>query len=144
MTSGGGRAVRADGVKPILVAAAPRFGIRDGPRGHRRGAAGTRRSSVACARHHARTRRPMSTVVHVRSHDLHRHDAHEHDAGGDHVGSVDQLIARVAGRLRRARTPLPEEQLRRLAEDVVLDTVRFALGWVESPVGGAAPSGDAP
>lgn len=49
--------------------------------------------------------------------------------------TVDDLVARVTSRLRRARTPLPDERLRRLAEELVLDATRFALDWVESPPG---------
>lgn len=55
-------------------------------------------------------------------------------ADRDAAGSVDQLIARVAGRLRSAHPQLPEHRLHELAEEVVQDAVRFVLGWVEAPV----------
>ena len=61
--------------------------------------------------------------------------------GQDAAESVDQLIARVAGRLRGIHAPLPEEHLRGMAEEVVLDAVRFVLGWVEAPAGDAASPG---
>ena len=71
--------------------------------------------------------------VHDHTHG-HVHDhAHGHAHGGGGAGSVDQLIARVARRLADAPTPLPREHLLRMAEEVVLDTVRFVLHWVESP-----------
>ena len=91
---------------------------------------------------------PQSTShgahVHGRGHGDVHDGVHGHGAGGDGAGSVDQLIARVARRLGDAHTQLPREQLQRMAEEVVLDTVRFVLHWVESPASGSAPFRDAP
>lgn len=81
------------------------------------------------------------------SHGAHVHGhghGHGHGNGGDGAGSVDQLIARVARRLGDAHPQLPREHVQRMAEEVVLDTVRFVLHWVESPASSTAPYGDAP
>ena len=88
---------------------------------------------------------PASDGAHVPGHvpgHVHGHaHGHAHDDG---AGTVDQLIARVARRLGDAHAPLPRDQLQRMAEEVVLDAVRFVLHWVESPTSDAAPDGDAP
>jgi hypothetical protein len=65
------------------------------------------------------------------------------DAVGDDywAGGVDLLILRVADHLRRAGADMPEELLRRVAEEVVLDAARFVLDWAEGPVAArAAPA----
>jgi len=57
-----------------------------------------------------------------------------HDTGDDYwAGGIDLLILRVADRLRRAGIDTAETQLRRVAEEVVLDAARFVLDWVEAP-----------
>jgi len=64
-----------------------------------------------------------------------------HDTGDDYwAGGIDLLILRVADCLRRAGVDTAETQLRRVAEEVVLDAVQFVLDWVEA----SGPDGSEP
>jgi hypothetical protein len=44
---------------------------------------------------------------------------------------VDDVIARVAARLRVIRGPLPAVEFDAVAHDIVLDVARFVLDWTE-------------
>ena len=54
---------------------------------------------------------------------------------------IDDVIARVAARLRPIRGSLPPAELDALAHDIVLDVARFVLRWAE---GTTAASADQP
>ena len=61
-------------------------------------------------------------------------DATPFSPPGD-AAPVDDLIASVADRLRDAPRPMADEEVRALAEEIVLGAVRVVLGWVEGPAG---------
>ena len=63
-----------------------------------------------------------------------------HDAGDDYwAAEIDLVILRTADHLRRAGVELPDVQLRRVAEEVVLGAAHFVLDWVERPRSGVSP-----
>ena len=45
--------------------------------------------------------------------------------------ALDDLMARVALRLRQIREPLPPAELDTLVHDIVLEVARFVLEWTE-------------
>jgi hypothetical protein len=65
-----------------------------------------------------------------------------HAVGDDYwAAGIDLVILRAADQLRRTGIVLPDAQLRRVAEEVVLDTAHFVLDWVEGRGTAVSPPG---